>query len=98
VTFDDCVRTSLLRASTALASGSGPLRLPHAEIALADLRGRCVMTTYDPVSGDQDPDVLRDIVRRFGGRLCLNAEVRGPGHVNEGDPVEFLSHAMQHAH
>ena len=65
------------------------LRLPHAEIAIADLRGRCVMTTYDPVSGEQDPGVLRDIVRRFGGRLCLNADVRDPGHVAEGDPVEL---------
>ena len=71
----------------------GTLRLPHAEIALADLRGRCVMTTYDPVSGDQDPDVLRDIVRRFGGRLCLNADVRSPGPVDEEDPVEFFLHA-----
>jgi hypothetical protein len=43
--------------------------------------------------------VLRDIVRRFGGRLCLNAQVTRPGHVQEGDTVELLSHAddMQHA-
>jgi uncharacterized protein len=75
------------------------LRLPHAEVAVADLRGRCVMTTYDPDTGAQDPGVLRDIVRRFGGRLCLNAHVTRPGHVQEGDPVELLSRAddMQHA-
>ncbi len=69
------------------------LKLPDAEIAIADLRGRCVMTTYDPVTGEQDPGVLRDIVRRFGGRLCLNAGVHHPGCVREGDPVELLSHA-----
>jgi hypothetical protein len=76
------------------------LRLPHAEIAIADLRGRCVMTTYDPDTAEQDPAVLRDIVRRFGGRLCLNAHVMRPGHVKEGDAVELLSHAddMQHEH
>jgi uncharacterized protein YcbX len=76
------------------------LRLPHAEIAIADLRGRCVMTTYDPDTAEQDPTVLRDIVRRFGGRLCLNAQVMRPGHVKEGDAVELLSHAddMRHAH
>jgi uncharacterized protein YcbX len=76
------------------------LRLPKAEIAVADLRGRCVMTTYDPDTGEQDPGVLRDIVRRFGGRLCLNASVIRPGHVQEGDPVELLLNAddMQHAH
>ena len=31
------------------------LRLPQADIALADLRGRCVMTTYDPDTAEQDP-------------------------------------------
>jgi uncharacterized protein YcbX len=76
------------------------LRLPHAEVAIADLRGRCVMTTYDPDTVEQDPQVLRDIVRRFGGRLCLNAHVIRPGHVEEGDTVELLSHGydVQHAH
>ena len=69
------------------------LRLPHAEIAIADLRGRCVMTTYDPDTAEQDPGVLRDIVRRFGGRLCLNAQVMRPGDVKEGDAVQLLSHA-----
>ena len=67
------------------------LRLPHADIALADLRGRCVMTTYDPDTNEQDPGVLRDIVRRFGGRLCLNAHVIRPGQVKDGDAVELLS-------
>ncbi len=33
------------------------LRLPKAEIGLADLRGRCVMTTYDPETAEQDPSI-----------------------------------------
>lgn len=76
------------------------LRLAHAEVAIADLRGRCVMTTYDPDTSQPNPGVLRDIVRRFGGRLCLNAHVIRPGHVEEGDTVELLSRAsdMQHTH
>jgi uncharacterized protein YcbX len=69
------------------------LTLPHAEIAIEDLRGRCVMTTYDPDTNRQDPGVLRDIVRRFGGRLCLNAHVRRVGHVEEGDAVELFPRA-----
>lgn len=69
------------------------LRLPHVEIQLADLRGRCVMTTYDPDTAEQDSDVLRDIVRRFGGRLCLNAQVIRPGSVAEGDAVILLAPA-----
>lgn len=67
------------------------LRLPNVEIGIVDLRGRCVMTTYDPDTGEQDPGVLRDIVRRFGGRLCLNAQVIRPGRIDEGDSVELLS-------
>jgi uncharacterized protein YcbX len=76
------------------------LRLPHAEIKLADLRGRCVMTTYDPDTAEQDPGVLRDIVRRFGGRLCLNAQVIRAGSVAEGDAVNLLAPAadINHAH
>ena len=60
------------------------LRLPDAEILLADLRGRCVMTIYDPDTGEQDHEVLRNIVRRFDGRLCLNASVTREGRVREG--------------
>lgn len=67
------------------------LRLPEAEIRLADLRGRCVMTTYDPDTIKQDPDVLRDIVARFGGRLCLNASVSREGRVHQGDVVDLLT-------
>jgi len=66
------------------------LRLPEAEIGLADLRGRCVMTTYDPETAEQDPGVLRDIVRRFRGRLGLNAAVRRAGRVEVGQLVELV--------
>ena len=74
------------------------LRLPQVEIGLADLRGRCVMTTYDPETGDQDPGVLRDIVRRFDGQLCLNAHVIRAGRVNEGDAVELLARGTSGLH
>jgi MOSC domain-containing protein len=64
------------------------LRLPGTAIRLADPRARCVMTTYDPDTIAQDTGVLRDIVRRFDGRLCLNAHVMRKGCVREGDWVE----------
>lgn len=64
------------------------LRLPDAEICLADLRARCVMTTYDPDTVEQDTAVLRDIVERFDGRLCLNASVTRAGSVREGELVD----------
>lgn len=70
--------------------GAG-LRLPDAEIGLDDLRGRCVMTTFDPDTGAQDHEVLRDIVRRFGGQLCLNAAVTRAGHVEVGDRIQLIA-------
>ena len=66
------------------------LRLPDAAIRLADLRERCVMTTYDPDTAKQDASVLRDIVRRFGGRVCLNASVAQAGRIEEGQSVELI--------
>ena len=63
------------------------LRIGNVLIALADLRGRCVMTTFDPDTLAQDPRVLRTIVGRFDGRLALNASVVHGGDVHEGDRV-----------
>ncbi len=64
------------------------LRVGAARVRAVDLRARCVMTTFDPDTLAQDPGVLRDIVRRFGGTLALNAEVLEGGVVQEGDRVE----------
>jgi hypothetical protein len=52
------------------------------------------MTTYDPDTAEQDPGALRDIVRRFGGRLCLNAHVIRSGQVKEGDAVNCFRMRM----
>jgi uncharacterized protein YcbX len=67
------------------------LRVGDVVIAIADLRGRCVMTTYDPDTLVQDPDVLKSIVRRFDSRLALNAAVAAAGRVRVGDAVELVS-------
>ena len=67
------------------------LRIGEIVIAVADLRGRCVMTTYDPDTLAQDPSVLKSIVRRFGGSLALNATAIIDGTVREGDPVELVT-------
>jgi uncharacterized protein len=66
------------------------LRIGDATIALDDLRSRCVMTTFDPDSVSQDTEVLKDIVRRFAGTLCLNASVVTPARIAVGDPVHLL--------
>jgi uncharacterized protein YcbX len=56
-------------------------------ISVRDLRGRCVMTTFDPDTLAHDPDVLAEIRRRFGGRLALNCSVVRGGHLRVGDEV-----------
>lgn len=66
------------------------LRAGEAVIGLHSLRGRCIMTTFDPDTQVSDPEVLRDIGRRFDGRFGLNAWVEKPGRVAVGDPVELL--------
>jgi uncharacterized protein YcbX len=66
------------------------LRIGDVVIAVADLRARCVMTTYDPDTQAQDPGVLRRIVREFGGTIALDSAVEVGGSVRVGDPVVLL--------
>ena len=70
------------------------LRIGDAIVRLDSLRGRCPMTTVDPDTLDRDPEVLRDIGRRFGGRLALNAEVVRAATIRPGDPVEIVRTAV----
>jgi uncharacterized protein YcbX len=76
-----------------LAERSWPgfqLRLGEALVAVARLRPRCVMTTYDPDTQEQDLSVLRRIVRDFGGALALDCAIVEPGHIAVGDRVELV--------
>lgn len=65
-------------------------RVGEAIIGFKKLRGRCVMTTYDPDTLEQDPTVLRRIVQEMGGWLALDTYVVRGGRVAVGDPVELL--------
>lgn len=66
------------------------LHIGDAVIGIESRRGRCPMTTVDPDTLERDPGVLRDIGRRFGGRLALNAEVLVPGRIRVGDAVRLV--------
>ena len=66
------------------------LHVRDAVIGLHSLRGRCPMTTVDPDLITRDPEVLKDIGRRFGGKLALNAFVREAGLVRLGDAVRLV--------
>lgn len=66
------------------------LRIGSAVVGLDSLRERCVMTTWDPDTIEHDPEVLRRIQQRFGGKIALNAWVAQPGRVAVDDLVELL--------
>ena len=68
------------------------LHIGEVVVRIDSLRQRCVMTTIDPDTLDRDPEVLRDIVRRFGGRFALDADVVRGGHIRVGDPVTLVRH------
>jgi uncharacterized protein len=65
------------------------LRAGDAEIAVSHVCKRCVMTTIDPDTLEQDPGVLRRINESFGGRIALNCTVARPGRLAVGDRVEL---------
>jgi hypothetical protein len=68
----------------------GELHIGEAVIRLDSLRPRCPMTTVDPDTLERDPEVLKDIGRRFRGRLALNADVLVPGVIHVGDAVRLV--------
>ena len=66
------------------------LRAGGMVIGIRDLRQRCIMTTFDPDTLEQDVEVLKGIHRRFGGSLALNCYVVRGGALSVGDPVELI--------
>jgi len=66
------------------------LRAGGVVIGVRNRRARCVMTTFDPDTLEQDAGVLRRIVHSFGGEVALDCWVVEPGRIAEGDPVELV--------
>jgi uncharacterized protein len=65
------------------------IRIGEVRILAEQLRARCVMTTYDPDTLEQDPGVLRNIVKKLDGTAALDCSVIAPGVVRVGDSVEI---------
>ncbi len=65
----------------------GDVRI-HAE----KLRDRCVMTTFDPDTQEQDPSVLLRIVRELDGSTALDSSVITPGKIRVGDQAHIVDH------
>ncbi len=63
------------------------LAIGDALIGVHSMRQRCIVTTIDPDTGEQDLDVLRRIRDRFGNAIALNCWVIRPGSIRIGTPV-----------
>ena len=70
------------------------IRIGEVVIHAAQLRGRCVMTTYDPDTQQQDVQVLHRIVKELDGTFALDCSVVSPGHIKVGDEVEIVDAAV----
>jgi uncharacterized protein len=71
------------------------LSIGDAVIALADLRARCIMTTWDPDTQEQDIGVFLEIRDRFAGKLALNAWAGREGRIAVGDEVRLLESPVE---
>jgi uncharacterized protein YcbX len=70
------------------------LRSGDVRIAVAQLRQRCVMTTYDPDTLQQDRRVLVNIVRQAEGKTALDCSVLAPGTLRINDLVSLETSAF----
>jgi len=61
-----------------------------AEIDLGHLCERCVLTTFDPDTQEQDPDVLRRVNKELDGLFARNCWVVSTGRIAVGDQVELV--------
>lgn len=66
------------------------IRVGDVRIKAVKLRARCVMTTFDPDTQQQDKSVLIKILRELDGTAALDCSVIEPGMVRVGDEVEVL--------
>jgi len=67
------------------------LAIRDVRIRLVKLRGRCVMTTFDPDTQEQDPTVLQRIISELDGTTALDSSVLAEGTIHVGDQAWILS-------
>ena len=65
------------------------LQIGDALIGMVSLRQRCIMTTFDPDTAEQDTEVLLKIHRELEGSFALDCEVVQSGTLRIGDVVEL---------
>ena len=65
------------------------IKIGNMRIQAVKLRARCVMTTFDPDTQEQDKSVLIKIIRDLDGTAALDCSVIQPGVIRVGDGVEI---------
>jgi uncharacterized protein YcbX len=73
------------------------LAIGDALVGIYALRQRCVVTTIDPDTGEQDMNVLRRIHERFETRIALDSWVIRSGVINVGDSIRLVDASAQPA-
>jgi hypothetical protein len=66
------------------------LRIGEALIGVQSVRSRCIVTTIDPDTGEQDLDVLRRIHRQLAGTMALNCWVIRGGRIWVGQRADVV--------
>jgi len=65
------------------------LHVSDAVIRMVSLRQRCIMTTFDPDTAEQDTEVLLRIHRELDGLFALDCDVLQSGTLTVGEPVSL---------
>lgn len=65
------------------------IKIGDVRIQAVKLRARCVMTTFDPDTQQQDKSVLIKIIRNLDGTAALDCSVIQRGVIRVGDAVEI---------
>jgi uncharacterized protein YcbX len=96
------LRPNILLAGVPVGAERGwagkALEIGDALVGILNLRQRCIVTTIDPDTGEQDVDVLRRIRDQFDSRIALNCWVIRPGSIRVGDPVRLIDTTSEPAH
>jgi uncharacterized protein YcbX len=66
------------------------LAIGDVRIHMEKLRERCVMTTFDPDTQEQDSSVLNRIIFELDGVTALDSSIAVPGKIHVGDTAEVL--------
>jgi uncharacterized protein YcbX len=96
------LRPNLLIADVPLGSEhewpGRELVIGEAIVGVHSVRERCIVTSIDPDTGEQDLDVFRRIRTVFGNQLAVNCWVIRPGDIHLGDSVELRPGTAEPAH